>query len=91
MSAVADATRLMIVVTLRDGPASVSDIAEKIGSDASNTSHHLRILKRAGLVNCKRDGKQQIHSLREGFALPAVGDLPARLNLGCCHIALPNQ
>ncbi len=90
LSALADANRLKIISALMNGPDSVSGIATTIECDISTTSHHLKVLKGAGLVHVKRDGKLQIHSLRPGFATPAKGKADAALNLGCCTIKLPS-
>jgi ArsR family transcriptional regulator, nickel/cobalt-responsive transcriptional repressor len=91
LSALADPLRLQIVSLLMDGPAHVSEIAENVDGDFSRVSHHLKILKRAGLVLVERQAKLQVHSLKPGFAIPAKGKSPDRLDLGCCAIAIPKR
>jgi len=78
----------MIMLELMQGPRSVSELAKRLGSDVSNASHHLKILKRAGLVVAQREAKQQFHSIAPGVVVPAKGRRPARIDLGCCSIAL---
>jgi ArsR family transcriptional regulator, nickel/cobalt-responsive transcriptional repressor len=88
MSAIADTNRLMIVTVLLKQSAGVAELAKLIECDTSTTSHHLGVLKTAGLVVAERDGKQQIHSLRPEFVIRSKGRAPNRLNFGCCTVAL---
>jgi ArsR family transcriptional regulator, lead/cadmium/zinc/bismuth-responsive transcriptional repressor len=72
--ALADPTRLMLAVALRDGGelcvCDLSWIAER----AENlVSHHVRALRTAGLVRSRRDGKMVMYELtRRGRALVDV-------------------
>ncbi|MBM4445069.1 MAG: winged helix-turn-helix transcriptional regulator [Chloroflexi bacterium] len=59
----ADAKRLMIIHHLRDGPKSVGELAEAIGSKQSNTSQHLGVLRKAGVVCATRQGNIVRYSL----------------------------
>ena len=62
--ALADPTRLMLAAALRDGEElCVCDLAW-IAERAQNlVSHHMRALRRAGLVESRRDGKMVMYSL----------------------------
>jgi DNA-binding transcriptional ArsR family regulator len=42
---------------------SVTEIAENFKLTASTVSHHLQLLRRAQLVNVRRDGKERLYSL----------------------------
>ena len=64
--ALADPTRLTLAVALRDGGelcvCDLSWIAER----AENlVSHHVRVLRTAGLVRSRRDGKMVMHDLTD--------------------------
>lgn len=59
----ADETRLKIVYILSKAELCVCDIAEVLGSTASNVSHHLRLLRNARLVKYRKDGKMVYYSL----------------------------
>jgi ArsR family transcriptional regulator, lead/cadmium/zinc/bismuth-responsive transcriptional repressor len=64
--ALADPTRLMLAVALRDGGelcvCDLSWIAER----AENlVSHHVRALRTAGLVRSRRDGKMVMYELTD--------------------------
>mgnify|MGYP006295189445 CR=1 FL=1 len=56
LKAMADPTRLRILHSLNAGEHCVSEILEAVGGSQANVSKHLSVLKRAGLVDCRRDG-----------------------------------
>ena len=56
LKAMADPTRLKILHSLHNGERCVSEILENVGGSQANVSKHLSVLKRAGLVDCRRDG-----------------------------------
>ena len=56
LKAMADPTRLKILHSLQQGERCVSDILEVVGGSQANVSKHLSVLKRAGLVDCRRSG-----------------------------------
>src|SRR5215210_4142452 len=55
--ALGDETRLRILEQLVAGECSVSDLTERVSIRQSLMSHHLRILREAGLVADRRDGR----------------------------------
>ncbi|MEM8570481.1 MAG: metalloregulator ArsR/SmtB family transcription factor [Pseudomonadota bacterium] len=61
----ADPTRLSIVIACMDQERSAGDIAEKLGSSASLTSHHLRLLRSARILKSERRGKQVFYSMAD--------------------------
>ena len=56
LKAMADPTRLKILHSLHQGERCVSDILASVGGSQANVSKHLSVLKRAGLVDCRREG-----------------------------------
>jgi DNA-binding transcriptional ArsR family regulator len=56
LKAMADPTRLKILHSLHHGELCVSDILDNVGGSQANVSKHLSVLKRAGLVDCRREG-----------------------------------
>ncbi len=54
--AIGDASRLKIILSLLDGKKSVGEIAVECGFSQSATSHALRILKDAKILNLEKDG-----------------------------------
>ncbi|MDP1793407.1 MAG: metalloregulator ArsR/SmtB family transcription factor [Acidimicrobiales bacterium] len=61
--ALASGRRVEIVDVLAQGERSVDEIATEVGQSVSNTSHHLRSLARAGLVDTRRDGTRIFYAL----------------------------
>jgi ArsR family transcriptional regulator len=55
-NALAHPLRLKILGKLRDGPCCVCKIIPYVGAEQSNVSHHLAILKNAGIVRCQKKG-----------------------------------
>ena len=89
--ALSDETRLAIVERLHGGERCVCDLTDLLDAAQSRLSFHLKVLKEAGLVSDRRDGRWVHYALRpEAFEQieAAVATLtPARLPLaraGCC-------
>jgi len=62
--AIADETRQKIMNLLCCKELCVSDLVDELGDVSQPTvSHHLQILKRAGLVQTRREGKQMYYTL----------------------------
>ncbi len=80
----ADETRLAVVRQLINGPKHVGEINSALGLEQSLLSHHLKILREAGLVISERDGKSVMYSLASEFKGSGSGDA---VNLGCCLIS----
>lgn len=60
-----DPTRLSIVVACMDQERSAGEIAAKLGSSASLTSHHLRLLRSARILKSERRGKQVFYTMSD--------------------------
>ena len=91
LKALSEPIRLRIVDLLRHGEMAVGDIAEFLETELVTVSHHLKILKHAGLVEVKRDGRFMIYSLRSDLLQKAGGRSRQYLNLGCCRIEVPDE
>ncbi|RLS53557.1 MAG: ArsR family transcriptional regulator [Planctomycetota bacterium] len=90
LKALGDPDRLRLIQALRSGPRCVSDLATELHLELANASHHLGVLRRAGLVMTSRNGKQVIYELPERV-LQQEGQSGAsgHLNLGCCRLEIP--
>jgi rhodanese-related sulfurtransferase/DNA-binding transcriptional ArsR family regulator len=76
--------RAEIVDVLAQGERSVEEIAGEIAQSVANTSQHLQVLSRAGLVRTRRDGNRVIYRL----ASERVGDLWAAVrDVAVRHVA----
>lgn len=58
-----ESTRLNIVRLLVAGPANVTDIATALGVEIVNVSHHLGVMRAAGIVQDRKDGRFVIYAL----------------------------
>jgi len=56
LKAMADPTRLKILHTLQGGEMCVTTILREVGGSQANVSKHLSVLRRAGIVECRREG-----------------------------------
>jgi DNA-binding transcriptional ArsR family regulator len=74
--ALADNTRQKIMAICCCRQISVGDIVAELNVAQPTVSHHLKILKSAGLVTSERQGKQVLYTLDQ-----------ARLAAGCCQVA----
>jgi ArsR family transcriptional regulator len=63
--AIADETRQKIMSECCCGWLSVNEIVEKIGFSQPTISHHLAILREAGLVSVREEGKQTFYTLNQ--------------------------
>lgn len=61
--ALADPTRLMLIEALADGELCVCDLSWVAERAENLVSHHLRLLRSAGLAKSRRDGKMVLYSL----------------------------
>lgn len=62
-SALSDATRLKIIQLLTEHEMCVCEIEDRLGMSQPAISHHLRILKRAGLIAGRKSGKWTYYSI----------------------------
>jgi DNA-binding transcriptional ArsR family regulator len=66
-AAVAEPSRRQILDLLRGGERSVGDLVARVGLSQPGVSKHLRVLRQAGLVEVRPEGKLRWYRLR---ALP---------------------
>ncbi len=72
--AVADPTRRLLLERLRHrGSASIQDLGEGLPMTRQAVTKHLDVLRDAGLVRVRRDGRERLHEL-EPAPLQAVDD-----------------
>jgi ArsR family transcriptional regulator, nickel/cobalt-responsive transcriptional repressor len=89
LKALADPERLKIIQLLQDGPKNVSTVADLLGADIANVSHHLGVLRHAGLVRDEKQGKFVVYSLHPDCFRPKAPGHPADvIDLGCCRLEL---
>lgn len=92
LKAMADPERLRIVQCLRDGEKNVSEMAAELGVEVVNLSHHLGVLRNAGIVVDKRQGRYILYRLHPAvFEQPSAADAADYLQFGCCRLEIPKR
>ena len=92
LKALSEPLRLRIVSALRAGPRNVSDLSESLHVELVTVSHHLQILRNAGIVKTERKGRFILYSLHEDvFQEGAAGRANEHLDLGCCRLEIPKE
>lgn len=61
--ALSNDNRLKIIEILDKNPMCACKIMEKLNLSQSTISHHIKILKNCGLVDCKKQGKWHHYSI----------------------------
>ena len=77
--ALADPIRLEILAFLRDGEKCVCEIVPHLNLIQPVVSRHLKILKDAGIVRCRKDGTKRMYSLVDDRIYNAVDSLTPEL------------
>ena len=62
-AALAEPHRRAILDLLRAGERSVGELVDSVRLSQPGVSKHLRVLREAGLVTARRDGKQRLYAL----------------------------
>jgi len=65
-------SRIEIVRSLHRREKSVGEICESVGTDRTNVSHQLRLLRECGFVFVRREGKKKIYSLNSETVKPIL-------------------
>jgi ArsR family transcriptional regulator len=88
--ALSDETRLCILERLRRGERCVCELTDALEAAQSRLSFHLRVLKEAGLVTDRREGRWMYYTVNTetladvaDLAQTLATPLPARAD-GCC-------
>ncbi len=65
LKAIADETRVELLLELKKGPSNVTKLVEKTNLAQATVSKHLGIMKRAGILDVRREGPQSIYFIRD--------------------------
>ena len=84
MKVLSDVTRLSVLEALLAGPKNVTELNAGIRIDQSLLSHHLKVLRDAGLVTARREGKAVRYEIAREARSRAAGKA---INLGCCRVS----
>ena len=88
-SALSAPERIKILRFLRDGERNVSQIADMLRTAPVNVSHHVAVMKYAGLIQSRKDGRFMMYSLLPGLSVQTPqGSGLMRLETAACAIEL---
>ena len=83
LGALAQETRLQIFRHLAQaGPQPAGQVGERFGLPLATLSFHLKTLQQAGLLDCRREGRQLIYGAR----CDVIVELMAYLTEHCCNL-----
>lgn len=77
--ALSDPIRLEIISYLRDGEKCVCEIVPHLNLIQPLVSRHLKILKDAGLVRCRKDGTKRMYSIVDNRVFNVIDSLTPEL------------
>ena len=80
LKALADPTRLRLLRLLAGGERCVCDLYQPLELAQNLASHHLRVLREAGLVTVRRDSRWAYYSLERARLAEAWGELSGWLD-----------
>jgi ArsR family transcriptional regulator len=83
LKALSDGVRLGVARQLLDGPRHVGELNALLRIERSLLSHHLQVLRRAGIVVAKRDGKAVRYQLSKAVQSRRRGRV---MDFGCCRL-----
>jgi len=83
LKVLSDKTRLAVMECLMEGPSHVGPLADALKIEQSLLSHHLKVLREAGLVIADRDGKSMLYRVAPETKVPGSS---RAINLGCCRL-----
>lgn len=76
----ADETRLKILMFLmREGELHVSALCDRLSQSQPAVSHHLALLRVAGMIEPRRDGKHNFYSIQKEHFHQIMGELFANM------------
>ena len=75
----AAAVRLHIVWLLAVSERDVSSLADEVGTTVQVVSQHLAKLRKAGLVESRRDGRRQVYLVSDPHLVAVVREMVAHL------------
>jgi ArsR family transcriptional regulator len=67
--ALSDINRLKIIKLLKEGELCVCELTTALSTSQSTVSHHLSVLKNAGLIKERKEGKWSYFRLSEGAVI----------------------
>ncbi len=91
LRALGDETRLKILESLLLEEKCVTDLVREMRRTQPHVSHHLRVLRAAGLVEGLREGKRICYRVSPKIQGALKEHHRQALDFGCCRISFPDS
>lgn len=85
-SSLANLNRLGIIITLRQGKKTVSEICQTTGFEQTMVSHNLKRLEHCGMVFGEQNGKYRFYSVNQETIKPLLIMIDKHMEKYCCKI-----
>ncbi|MGL6073772.1 MAG: ArsR/SmtB family transcription factor [Fimbriiglobus sp.] len=90
LQAIAEPNRIRIIDCLRTGSKNVTQLADLLKVEIVNVSHHLGVLRTAGLVQDEKHGRFVIYSLHPKYFANDTSNATL-VELGWCKLEIPHN
>jgi ArsR family transcriptional regulator len=90
LQAIAEPNRIRIIECLRAGSKNVTQLAKELNVEIVNVSHHLGVLRTAGLVQDEKQGRFVVYSLHPKVFV-SDNNKATFMDLGWCRIEIPHN
>lgn len=81
----ASGSKFDIIMSLREGPLSVSEITRRVGGEQSAVSHNLKKLSGCHVLDVRQVGKQRIYSLNLDTVVPILETVEKHVRKYCMN------
>ena len=88
LKALADPDRLKLIQCLQSGPKQVGELTKELNKPMANVSHHLGLLRAAGILISSKKGRFVTYALAPRFIRQAKQSPLNVLEFGCCRLEL---
>ncbi len=88
LKALADPERLKLIQCLQGGPKHVGELTRELNKPIANVSHHLSLLRAAGILTSTKQGRFVTYALAPKFLRQAKQSPLNVLEFGCCRLEL---
>ncbi len=90
LAAIGEPTRLRILYRLAAAPHNVGQLAKAVGIPMVNMSHHLGVMRQAGLLEDEKDGRRVVYRFRPELFTPGGNgpDALGTLSIGTYRMVL---
>lgn len=87
LKALGEESRLRMLRLLLGNERNVNSISEALGISPYNVSKHLTVLRNAGLITCRKSGRERLYSVTEAYRIQLSNGRKV-MDLGCCSFKM---